>query len=214
LKKEKDKKLGDLNAKNASMYYRQAMKEQGVSVFAGLIGQAENAKINGRFRQQQSDLEKMIAAQNTVVMNNPALWKTQADKAEADINAAILPAETKAAMIKRARHNFAYTSALTDLQTNPEKLKEDLKGGKYDGYLSAEEQFNYLSGAENNLFKSMLEGDTVEAEKFIKENRGYFTTIPEKEALKKLKALLGYGNLHIQGGSYDKESHGVAIKQK
>ena len=189
LKEEKDKRLSNLNEKNGSMYYRQALDEAGVSVFASLIGQAENTEVNGRFKQQQDDLEKTIAANNTFVMNNPALWRQKADETEALINAAILPAETKMEIIKRTRHNFAYSSALTDLKANPEKLKKDVQDGVYQGSLSAEEQFNYLSGAENKIFNSLLEGDTVKAERFIKENKGYFKTIPQKAALDKIKAV-------------------------
>lgn len=117
-------------------------------------------------------------------MTRPDAWKETSIEVAADISAAILPAETKERLIKRSNHNFAYTSALTDLQVNPVRLKQDLESGKYDGAFSAEEQFNYLSGAENNIFKALLEGDTVEAEKFVKENK--FTTIPEKEALDKI----------------------------
>ena len=171
------------------MYYRQALDDAGVSVFASLIGQAENTEVNGRFKQQQDDLEKTIAANNTFVMNNPALWSQKADETEALINAAILPAETKMEIIKRTRHNFAYSSALTDLKANPEKLKKDIQSGIYQGSLSAEEQFNYLSGAENKIFNSLLEGDTVKAEHFIKENKGYFKTIPQNAALEKIKAV-------------------------
>lgn len=183
---QKDKLLNGYSEKNGSMYYREALDKAGVSVFASLIGQAENTEINGRFRQQQTDLERQIAAQNTVVMNDPTLWKTEADKAEVSINAAVLPAETKAAMIKKAKHNFAYTSALTDLKADPEKLKKELESGEYDGAFSAEERFNYLSGAENNILKALLEGDAVEAEKYVRENK--FTTIPEKAALDKIAA--------------------------
>ena len=189
LKEEKDKRFEKLNATSSSMYYRDALREKNVAVYASLIGQAENTEINGRFSQQQADLEKTIAANNTFVMNNPALWKEKAAETEALINNAVLPAEVKAQMTKRMRHNYAYDSALTDLQVNPAKLKQDVLDGVYEGSLSAEEQFNYLSGAENNLFKALLEGDTVEAEKFIKENKAYFKTIPEEEALKKIKKV-------------------------
>ena len=184
---EKDKRLSALKEKNGSMYYREKLDEAAVNVFAGLVGQAENARINGEFREQQERLQGMIDAKNTVVMNDPSSWKEAAVEVENQINAAILPAETKAAMGKKARHNFAYTSALTDLKADPVKLKEDLEAGKYDGAFSAEEQFNYLSGAENNILKALLEGDTVEAEKYVKENK--FTTIPEKAALEKIAAV-------------------------
>lgn len=147
LKEEKDKKLGGLNAKNASMYYRQAMKEQGVSVFAGLIGQAENTEINGRFRQQQSDLEKMIAAKNTTVMNNPALWKNEADAAERLINDAILPAETKAAMIKNARHDFAIGALNEAMNINPDIVANAVRTKEFEKELSLAERQRYLAGA-------------------------------------------------------------------
>lgn len=187
--KKKNEEFEKAMSKNDNAFYREYMEEAGVSVFAGLIGQAENARINGEFLRQQKKIEEIVAAKNTVVMNDPSMWKSAAGEIENDINAAILPAETKAKMIQRARHNFAYTSALTDLQTDPAKLKRELEKGDYEGAFSAEEQFNYLSGAENNIFKAMLEGDTAEAEKFIRENKGYFTTIPESEALNKINAV-------------------------
>lgn len=189
LKEEKDKRFNKLNAKSSSAYYRDFMNESSVSVYAGLVGQAENTEINGRFAEQQARLEKLISEKNTYVMNNPAMWKVTADETEALIHEAVLPAETKAQMVKRMRHNYAYDSALTDLRVNPEKLKQDVLSGVYEGSLSAEEQFNYLSGSENNIFKALLEGDTVDAENFIKENKGYFKTIPEEEALKKIKEV-------------------------
>lgn len=187
--KKKNEEFEKAMSKNDNAFYREYMEEAGVSVFAGLIGQAENARINGEFLRQQKKIEDTVAAKNTVVMNDPSMWRNAAGEIENDINAAILPAETKAKMIQRARHNFAYTSALTDLQTDPAKLKRELENGDYEGAFSAEEQFNYLSGAENNIFKAMLEGDTAEAENFIRENKGYFTTIPESEALNKINAV-------------------------
>lgn len=183
---EKNKKLNGYKEKSDSMYYRRALDEAGVSVFASLIGPVEEAKITAEFRDEEKRIQGIIDNKNTYVMTRPDAWKETSIEVAADISAAILPAETKAAMIKKAKHNFAYTSALTDLQVNPVRLKQDLESGKYDGAFSAEEQFNYLSGAENNIFKALLAGDTVEAEKYVRENK--FTTIPEKAALDKIAA--------------------------
>lgn len=147
LKEEKDKRLSNLNEKNGSMYYRQALDEAGVSVFASLIGQAENTEVNGRFKQQQDDLEKTIAANNTFVMNNPALWRQKADETEALINAAILPAETKMEIIKRTRHNFAIGALNEAMNINPSIVSRAVKTNEFERDLSLVERQRYLASA-------------------------------------------------------------------
>lgn len=147
LKEEKDKRLNRMTEKNGSMYYREAMKERGVSVFAGLIGQAENTEINGRFRQQQDDLQKLIDANNTVVMNDPKMWRIKADETEERINAAILPAETKARMIQRARHDFAIGALNGAMNIDPDVVANAVKTSDFERDLSLAERQRYLASA-------------------------------------------------------------------
>lgn len=147
LKQEKDKRLDRLREKNKSLYYKDAMNERGVAVYAGLIGQAENTEINGRFSQQQADLDRMIAANNTFVMNNPALWKEKADETEAAINAAVLPAETKAKMVKQARHDFAVGALNEAFKINPDIASGAVRTKEFERELSIAERQKYISSA-------------------------------------------------------------------
>lgn len=156
---QKDKLLDGYSEKNGSMYYREALDEAGVSVFAGLIGQAENTEINGRFRQQQNDLERQIAAQNTVVMNDPSSWEKEADKAEATINAAVLPAETKALMIKNARHDFAIGALNGAMNIDPDVVVKAVKTSDFERDLSLAERQRYLAGAATS--RGRVETDPV-----------------------------------------------------
>lgn len=148
LLEEKNKRVNQLKEKNSSMFYRQEIDSQSVSAFSSLIGQAENTEIYGRFKQQEDSLNKMIAAQNTVIMNNPELWKQQAEKAQEEINNAVLPAQTKAELIKKARHDFAVGALNEAMAINPDIVAKAVKTKEFEQDLSIAERQDFLNQAQ------------------------------------------------------------------
>lgn len=180
-----DTELANATSKNRSAFYRMALENEKPALLSSFLNQAANAKINGTFFENEKRAKSIIDAKNTFVLNNPDQFKTAAEQTAQAINDAVLPAAAKEELINRAGRGYAYISMQHNLQEDPVRLRDDILNGEYAAYMTAEEQMNYLSGAENKILDSLI-SEPQNARDFIAQKPDYFKTIKKETVLKKI----------------------------
>lgn len=144
---ETNKRIDNLANKNDNMFYRDAIGYGRVSILSSLAGQTEAAELSGMFLNEEKRIDSMLEAQNTFVLNNPGKWRTEADKAEAAINTAVLPADLKYRKTAQAKHDLAYTAASEALKIDPALVSRAMRSNEFEDSLSVSERQRFMAAA-------------------------------------------------------------------